>query len=128
MLEFIGNEVVEGEYTASQLAAGILKLKMGKKLETIDFKPARKGHSDRRRRGFDKFGKKDASVKKGFSRSGERFFGKGEKGRSKDGKSFSKEGRKGIFDGPRHKKASSDKFRRNTRPKSEKLGISRREN
>ncbi len=127
MLEFIGKEVDEGEYTASQLAAGLLKLKMGKKLETIDFKPARKGHSDRRR-GFDKFGKKDASGKKGFSRSGERFFGKGEKGRSKDGKSFSKEGRKGIFDGPRHKKASSDKFRRNTRPKSEKLGISRREN
>ncbi|WP_051208707.1 DEAD/DEAH box helicase [Butyrivibrio sp. WCD3002] len=129
--DFVQKKIDEGEYTAEQLAAGLLKLKMGKAPAEIDFKVPRRGHSyrdgkrtgDRRRDGKGFFGDKDRAGRgRGFSSD-------------KDGKKkfFSKDGKKGGFfsdagKGAKHKKASADKFRRNTRPKSEKLGISRREN
>ena len=84
VLEFVNQKVEEGEYTAEQLAAGFMKLKMGADIEDLVLFEK----SDRRRRDF-----KDGS---GRGRDGRRSFGDrrnsdGRKGR--DGKRNS-EGRK----------------------------------
>ncbi len=132
MLDFVQKKIDEGEYTAEQLAAGLLKLKMGKSTENIDFKALKRERKNRRRdeRGFgqskDRFGKGSA----------DRRFGRNDKSsQDKQGrrKFFDKEGKKGGFfadsvKGGKHKKASGERMRRNIRPKSEKLGINRREN
>ncbi len=133
MLDYVQKKIEEGEYTAEQLAAGLLKLKMGKAPENIDFKALKKERKSRRRddRSFggsrDRFGKG----------SSEKRFGRGDKNGSDKGsrhRFFDKDGKKknGLFTdgtkGGKHKKPFGDRPRRNTRPKTEKLGISRREN
>ena len=127
-------KIDEGEYTTDQLAAGLLKLCMGKDPENIDFNALKKERKQRRSsdRGQRREGSRDSRDFKGrrSKDSGDRY------GRHSDrfglGKSRDKDGKKGSFlaDAVRgkHKKASGDKFRRNVRPKTEKLGASRREN
>ncbi len=135
-LDYVTKKIEEGEYTAEQLAAGLLKLCMGKDPENIDFKALKQER--RSRRSGDRSGRdfRGGNFKDSRDGKGRRFKGKGDHfgGRDKEGrKFFDRDGKKSGFfadavRGSKHKKASADKFRRNTRPKSEKLGISRREN
>jgi len=133
-LEYVMKKVDEGEYTTDQLAAGLLKLCMGKDPENIDFNALKKERRSKRSsdRGPRRDGSKDSRDFRGrkSKESGDKFGRRSDrfglnKGREKDSK-------KGGFltDAVRgkHKKASADKFRRNTRPKTEKLGATRREN
>ncbi len=134
--DYVQKKIDEGEYSAEQLAAGLLKLKMGKEPENIDFKALKRERKSKRRddrnssggRGrFGRFGEK-SDGRRGDRRDGKSFV-------SRDGKPrfFDKEGKKKGFFGDsskegKFKKGQGDKMRRNVRPKSEKLGISRRGN
>ena len=74
-LEFVNQKVEDGEYTAEQLAAGFMKLKMGADIQDLDFSFERRKDRDRerkpsrfdRKKRFDKPKKRrefDAPVKK----------------------------------------------------------------
>ncbi len=134
--DYVQKKIDEGEYSAEQLAAGLLKLKMGKEPENIDFKALKRERKSKRRddknssggRGrFGRFGEK-SEGRRGDRRDGKPFGGRDGKPRF-----FDKEGKKKGFFGDsskegKFKKGQGDKARRNARPKSEKLGISRRGN
>ena len=105
-LEFVNQKIEEGEYTAEQLAAGFMKLKMGADLEDLVLFEK----SDRSRRDFKTRGERDRDGRGGRGR-GERSRdvrrsdrdGRGERkrdgrrsdkeGRSRDGRRSDKEGR-----------------------------------
>ncbi len=75
---FIAQKVEEGEYTAEQLAAGFMRLKMGKDVEDLNIPERRRGSRDGRGRG---------------SRDGARAgFGRGSRD-GKGGRSYSRDGR-----------------------------------
>ena len=124
-LEFLNDKVAEDEYSIEQLAAGLMRLKMGKAPEELDLKPRKRdiyrGQRSRDRRDgrggrFDRDGRGRGEGH--GSRDGRKSNGYG---RSRDGK-YSKD--RGMRDAsPMHKKASADKFRRNARPRNEKLGV-----
>ena len=62
-LEFVNQKVEEGEYTAEQLAAGFMKLKMGADIEDLEFDFGHR-HGDRERgrgRERDRFGRRERS-------------------------------------------------------------------
>ncbi len=136
-LEFLNDKVAEDEYSIEQLAAGLMRLKMGKAPEELDLKPRKRdiyrgqrsrdrrdgrggyGRGDRDGRGRgDGRGSRDGKRRDGGYRDGK---GSGY-GRGRDGK-FGSDNR-GMRDASgMHKKASADKFRRNARPRTEKLGV-----
>jgi ATP-dependent RNA helicase DeaD len=111
VLEFVNQKVEEGEYTAEQLAAGFMKLKMGADIEDLVLFEK----SDRRRRDF-----KDGS---GRGRDGRRSYGDGKRNsdgrKNRDGKRNS-DGRKDR-DGRRSEegKGRRDKKDRDTRFKKD---------
>ncbi|SEK39599.1 ATP-dependent RNA helicase DeaD [Butyrivibrio sp. ob235] len=129
-LEFLNDKVAEDEYSIEQLAAGLMRLKMGKAPEELDLKPRKRdiyrGQRSRdRREGRGGRFEKDSHGRRDGQGRGDgkgRRDGKGSGyGRSRDGK-YSKD--RGMRDAsPMHKKASADKFRRNARPRTEKLGV-----
>ncbi len=99
-LEFVAQKVDEGEYTAEQLAAGFMKLKMGADIEDLEFsfeRSGRNGRFGRDRDGRRREGKRgegrsrDARSRDGRGRDG-KHFDKDFKGR--DGKRFSKDSKK----------------------------------
>ncbi|WP_081679294.1 DEAD/DEAH box helicase [Butyrivibrio sp. XPD2002] len=122
-LEFLNDKVAEDEYSIEQLAAGLMRLKMGKAPEDLDLKP-RKRDMYRSQRGRERRDGRGGRYGEGHgSRDGKgRRDGKGSGYGRSDGK-YSKDGR-GMRDANgMHKKASADKFRRNARPRTEKLGV-----
>ncbi|MCR5344284.1 MAG: DEAD/DEAH box helicase [Butyrivibrio sp.] len=122
-LEFLNDKVAEDEYSIEQLAAGLMRLKMGKAPEDLDLKP-RKRDMYRSQRGRERRDGRGGRYGEGHgSRDGKgRRDGKGSGYGRRDGK-YSKDGR-GMRDANgMHKKASADKFRRNARPRTEKLSV-----
>ncbi len=137
VLEFVNQKVEEGEYTAEQLAAGFMKLKMGADLEDLvlfeksdrnrrDYKT--RGERGRGERGRD--GRRSDRDREGKRGRGERERdGKkpGRDSRSRDGKSYDKNSRgrrdksfdkeKDLFPKPRRKNKplnDHDGFNKNT--------------
>lgn len=128
-LEFVNNKVEEGEYTAEQLAAGFMKLKMGADIEDLDFsfeRPSRgrygrsegRGRDGRSRDGrrFDRDGKsRDGrrSDRDGKSRDGRRFDkdGKSRDGRRSDRNGATRDGRRFDIDSKDRSKTGTDMIR-----------------
>ena len=129
-IEFLNDKVAEDEYSIEQLAAGLMRLKMGKAPEELDLKP-RKRDVYRGQKSRDARYRRDGRPGRD-GRDGRGGHGRGD-GRNRGDGQGRRESRYGHdsrrLNDPKgmHKKASGDKFRRNTRPKSEKLGA-RREN
>ena len=61
-LEFVNQKVEDGEYTAEQLAAGFMKLKMGADIQDLDFSFERRKDRDRERN-TGRFGSRKESDK-----------------------------------------------------------------
>ena len=129
-LEFLNDKVAEDEYSIEQLAAGLMRLKMGKAPEDLDLKPRKRDiyrgqkSRDARYRRDGRPGRDGRDNRNGHgSRDGR---GKGD-GQGRRESRYGHDSRRINDSKGLHKKASGDKFRRNTRPKSEKLGA-RREN
>lgn len=107
VMAFIQQKVEEGEYTAEQLAAGFMRLKMGKDVEDLKIPERRRGGRDGRGRGS-----RDG-ARSGYgrgSRDGARSgYGRdGRSGRGRDGKGH--DGKDGRFarDGKASKSYSRD--------------------
>ena len=84
VMAFIQQKVEEGEYTAEQLAAGFMRLKMGKDVEDLKIPERRRGGRDGRSRGRDGAHSGYGRGSRDGARSG---YGKdGRSGRSRDGK------------------------------------------
>ena len=81
-LEFVNQKVEEGEYTAEQLAAAFMKLKMGEDIQDLVLFEKRESKRDRYRRTGERLERRDRSGK-GRSRDGE---GRDVKGRGRDDK------------------------------------------
>ncbi len=111
-LEFVNRKVEEGEYTAQQLAAGFMKLKMGADLEDIVLFEKKESKRDRYRRTGERLerrkrddsaretrGRKrdDSARETGGRKRGDasRDFKGRTSGKSEDGK-FRKDGKKGV--------------------------------
>ena len=123
-LEFLNDKVAEDEYSIEQLAAGLMRLKMGKAPEELDLKPRKRdlyrGQRSRDRR-YGQGGRYDRDGRSHGEGLGDRN-GKRRDGGRRDGKYG--QGSHSMRDGQSmHKKASADKFRRNARPRTEKLGV-----
>ena len=120
-LEFVAQKIEEGEYTAEQLAAGFMKLKMGADIEDLVLfeksdRPRREGgrgdrrfdrRSDRRfdrsRRDGERFGRRDKDGK------GEKSDRRGKGSRSeRDDRRFDKKSRDGRFSKRRSDNDSSE--------------------
>ncbi len=124
-LEFVNQKIEEGEYTAEQLAAGFMKLKMGADIEDLEFDFGhRRGDRDRERGRGRERGRDREHGRDGERRSSR--FGRRDKNdrpeqgsrRSRDGKrgDFKSERRSGrksakeeaIFEKPRRKRTSEE--------------------
>ncbi|MCR5773148.1 MAG: DEAD/DEAH box helicase [Butyrivibrio sp.] len=111
VMAFIQQKVEEGEYTAEQLAAGFMRLKMGKDVEDLKIPERRRGGRDGRGRGSRDGarlgygrGSRDG-ARSGYGRDGRS--GRGRDGKGHDGKdgrfardgkaskSYSRDGRSG---------------------------------
>ena len=97
---FIAQKVEEGEYTAEQLAAGFMRLKMGKDVEDLKIPERRRGGRDGRGRGSrdgkgSGFGRGSRDGKGGRSYSRDGRGDRNSRGSGRDGKGarFGKEGR-----------------------------------
>ncbi len=119
VLEFVNQKVEEGEYTAEQLAAGFMKLKMGDDIEDLVlFEKSDRGRRDFKTRGErDKDGKRSRRFDRdGRGRDGKRSDrdgrnkdGRNKDGRNKDGKRFDKDGRsKDVRNSDRQGRKSRD--------------------
>ena len=108
VMAFIQQKVEEGEYTAEQLAAGFMRLKMGKDVEDLKIPERRRGGRDGRGRGSRDGGRSGYGrgsrdgARSGYGRSGRGRDGKGHDGKdgrfARDGKaskSYSRDGRSG---------------------------------
>ncbi|WP_081674159.1 DEAD/DEAH box helicase [Butyrivibrio sp. VCD2006] len=132
-LEFLNDKVAEDEYTIEQLAAGLMRLKMGKAPEELDLKPRKRDiyrgqkSRDARNRNGGRYGRDERDGRDGRNGHGSRDGrGRGD-GKGRRDSRYGHDSRRINDPKGLHKKASGDKFRRNTRPKTEKLGA-RREN
>lgn len=106
VMAFIQQKVEEGEYTAEQLAAGFMRLKMGKDVEDLKIPERRRGGRDGRSRGRD-------GARSGYgrgSRDGARSgYGKDSRsGRGRDGKGHDGKGARFGRDGKSSKSYSRD--------------------
>ena len=104
-LEFVNQKIEEGEYTADQLAAGFMKLKMGADIEDLVlFEKDRDYGGDRRRRGRDsrydeRSGRRDRRRgPNGGRRASDMKKGAFEGRRATDGKRGSSSGRRKFED------------------------------
>ncbi len=114
VLDFVNSKVEEGEYTAEQLAAGFMKLKMGPDIQDLVLFEKREHKGDRNRRGGERPG---WGAGRGTSRDG-----KGRDGKSHDGRAFDAKGRDGKFrDGKSHEGRSFDGKSRDHRKHEEFL-------
>ncbi|WP_242826931.1 DEAD/DEAH box helicase [Butyrivibrio sp. MC2013] len=89
-LEFVGKKIEEGEYSAEQLAAGFMRLKMGDEVKDLDIPERRRGRNGRgsfdgRRNGRDGHGRGRGDDRR-YARGGRRDDQRGRSGRSFDGK------------------------------------------
>ncbi len=124
-IAFLQTKVEEEEYTLEQLAAGLLRLKMGKEPENLNIRPNRQ---DRRSSYRDR--KRSERFHRDGGDKGRKFFGKKDgqdqrrdSDRRGKGSDFGKGKGSDIGRSGKRKSASADKFRRNVRSKSEKLGV-----
>lgn len=104
-LEFVNQKIEEGEYTAEQLAAGFMKLKMGADIEDLVLFEKDRDYGDRRRRGGRDFrydertGKRDRRRgPNGGRRASDMKKGAFEGRRATDGKRGSSSGRRKYED------------------------------
>ncbi|WP_029233371.1 DEAD/DEAH box helicase [Butyrivibrio sp. VCB2006] len=105
-LEFVNQKVEEGEYTAEQLAAGFMKLRMGADIEDLVLFEK----SDRNRRDFKTRGERDRDGK--GRRDGRRSDreGRGRDGRRSDKEGRNRDGRRSDRDNRSHRKENSKGF------------------
>ena len=104
-LEFVNQKVEEGEYTAEQLAAGFMKLKMGADLEDLVLFEK----SDRNRRDFKTRGERDRDGRRGRGDRGDRNRDgrrSDRDGRGRDGKRSERNGKYSDRDNRRNRKSS----------------------
>jgi len=118
VLEFVNQKIEEGEYTAEQLAAGFMKLKMGKDLEDLGFEEEyfnkrSRGYGNGRNSGKGSFGDRRGKFGRGGrdGRSGRDFRDSRSSRDSRDKKFGSKFdlgfGKKGSKSGDRTEKKHS---------------------
>ncbi len=102
VLEFVNQKVEEGEYTAEQLAAGFMKLKMGDDIEDLVLFEK----SDRSRRDFRTRGERGRDGKRGrFEKDGRGREGRRSDKDGRDGRRSERSGRDGKrFDKDNHSK------------------------
>ncbi len=118
-LEFVSQKVEEGEYSAEQLAAGFMKLKMGADIEDLDFSFERSGRSGRNGRFGDRNrdGRgRDGRRGEGRDRDGKSRDGRRGEGRNRDGKRFDKDA----------KNRDGKRFNRDSKKRDDNRGESRR--
>ena len=107
-LSFVTQKVEEGEYTAEQLAAGFMKLKMGTDIEDLVLFEK----SDRQGRRYGRDGRsKDDRSRDGRSRDGRSKDGRSKDGRTRDGRVKDEKGGRPNKNG-RSKDAKDEKFSR----------------
>ncbi|RKM57589.1 DEAD/DEAH box helicase [Butyrivibrio sp. CB08] len=89
-LEFVNQKVEEGEYTAEQLAAGFMKLKMGSDIQDLVLFEKRESKRDRYRRTGERLErrKREDDRKQGRKRDSSRFEGKRPDGKKPAGRKF----------------------------------------
>ena len=111
-LEFVNQKVDEGEYTAEQLAAGFMKLKMGADIQDLVLFEKRESKRDQYRRSGERLKRREGDGKRGY-------------GRKTDGDSKRSYGRKSEADGKRsYGKKSEDKaFDKKTTERKSKDGV-----
>ena len=133
-MEFVNQKIEEGEYTAEQLAAGFMKLKMGADIQDLQLFEKRESKRDRYRRTGERLERrgrdsKETRGKKNFDRD-KKSFDRDKKSfdrKDKDKKDYSGKGRYGSKDAfggskaadkkkgpadrkPRHKAAETNPF------------------
>ena len=106
VLDFVSSKVEEGEYTAEQLAAGFMKLKMGPDIQDLVLFEKREHKGDRNRRNGERPGWGKGTSRDGKTRDGKARDGKGRDGKVRDGKF--REGR--SFDGKGHDHRKHEEF------------------
>ncbi|MBE5825516.1 MAG: DEAD/DEAH box helicase [Butyrivibrio sp.] len=98
-LEFVNQKVDEGEYTAEQLAAGFMKLKMGADIQDLVLFEKRESKRDQYRRSGERLRRRDGDDK----------FGRGRRGRNSEERDGSyRTGKSGDGEGKRSGRKSSD--------------------
>ncbi|MBQ3796666.1 MAG: DEAD/DEAH box helicase [Butyrivibrio sp.] len=110
-LSFVNQKVEEGEYTAEQLAAGFMKLKMGADIEELVLFEKSERRGGRYGRGSDRDGRKGRDSERGDRRGRGSDRGRDSERSARRGKDFEKTGRKGKF---------SDRTEKESRPDNKK--------
>ncbi len=119
-LEFVNQKVEEGEYTAEQLAAAFMKLKMGEDIQDLVLFEKRESKRDRYRRTGERLERRERDGK-GRSRDGLGRDGKGRGGKwSRDEKNRDGKGR--GRDQEKGRGRTEDKSRAKSGDKSERKG------
>ncbi len=120
VMTFVNQKVEEGEYTAEQLAAGFMKLKMGDDIQDLQLFEKRESKRDRYRRTGERLERRSRDGRGRDGRDGRR--GEGRDGRrsdSKDGRrSDGKDGRRS--DGKKRDYKARDSKKRDTRGRNNK--------
>ena len=121
-LAFVNQKVEEGEYTAEQLAAGFMKLKMGDDIEDLQLFEKRESKRDRYRRTGERLNRRSGDGKdKGFN--GKPGWGRDKKNydhKDRDKKDFSGKSRFGSKDASFDKKSADRKVRTSDRKSGRK--------
>ncbi len=121
-LAFVNQKVDEGEYTAEQLAAGFMKLKMGDDIEDLQLFEKRESKRDRYRRTGERLNRRSGDGKvKGFN--GKSGWGRDKKNydhKDRDKKDFSGKSRFGSKDASFDKKSADRKVRTSDRKSGRK--------
>ncbi len=114
VLDFVNKKVEEGEYTAEQLAAGFMKLKMGPDIQDLVLFEKREQRGDRYRKSGERT--KWGSGKE-ISRDGKGRDGKGRDVKGRDGKGHDGKFRDGrLFDGKGRDHRKHDESRFDVKP------------
>ena len=123
-LEFVNQKIEEGEYTAEQLAAGFMKLKMGAEIEDLQLFEKRESKRDRYRRTGERLERRARDGKESGGR------GKGSwsrDGRDKNGRDKNSFGRDKDKNGRGKNAFGQDKKKRDDKKRDNKRDIKKRD-
>lgn len=84
VLEYVNSKVEEGEYTAEQLAAGFMKLKMGADIQDLVLFEKKESKRDRYRRTGERLSRRDGEVKRRGRSDDEKRSSRGRRSDKKD--------------------------------------------
>ena len=94
VLEFVNQKIEEGEYTAEQLAAGFMKLKMGADIQDLQLFERKESKRDRYRRTGERLARRDGRTKGGWNRDGKDGWVKEGRGRGRKNRDEAAHGNK----------------------------------